>query len=328
MTELMIYGGTGYTGRMASEYAKSLSLNFVLAGRTEAKVKTLASTLNVPHRVFDVDDAHRVDSALNGIRVLLNCAGPFARTAKPLIDACIRNKVHYLDISAELDSYLLAEKRDAEAKEANILLLPGAGSSVAMLGCLAGHVVERVESPSSIDIALHVSGPMSRGSAVSAANFAASCLQRLRGELVEQDAAGTRQFNFDDGNGDVDCFPVTLPDLITLWKSTSVANIRTFVHASGDAFVAGDPAALPDGPSVEQREANPYHVAVSVTAADGNVTRAVLHTVNGYTFTPVASVEAAKRLLTLQVRGGFQTPVGVFGSGFVESIPGSSILYL
>lgn len=80
-----------------------------------------------------------MDKALSDVTAILNCAGPYYRTAEPLMRASIRTGTHYLDIAAELDSYLLAEKLDNEATFAGILLLPGSGGSVAMLGCLAGY---------------------------------------------------------------------------------------------------------------------------------------------------------------------------------------------
>ncbi|KAK7430949.1 hypothetical protein QQZ08_002478 [Neonectria magnoliae] len=326
MSTLMIYGAAGYTGRMASLHAKSLGLDFLLAGRTEAKVKDFASSLNVPYRVFDVNNAQLIDSALGGISVILNCAGPFMRTAEPLMMACIRNGVHYLDIAAELDSYRLADQSDEEAKGANVMLMPGCGGSVAMLGCLAGHTIGYVKNPASIDIALHVAGSMSRGSAASAAeNLTTERLQRVNGILVPDDVGDTRQFDFNNGKGPVFAFPVTLPDLTTIWRSTNVANIRTFVHVSGDTFPTEDIAEMPDGPTAEQREASPYHAAVIVTESNGTVRRAVLHTVNGYTFTGLASVEAAKRVLGGHFRAGFQTPAGIFGNDFVQTIANSII---
>lgn len=62
MAPLAIYGATGYTGRMACHYAKSLNLNFVVAGRTEEKVKNIASLLNVSYSIFDVTQAGLIDS--------------------------------------------------------------------------------------------------------------------------------------------------------------------------------------------------------------------------------------------------------------------------
>ncbi|KAL4865046.1 hypothetical protein BDV12DRAFT_211272 [Aspergillus spectabilis] len=325
MATLLICGATGYTGRLATAHAKELNLNVILGGRSES-TKTFATELGLPSRIFTLDDPKDIDAGLFGITVVLNAAGPFHRTAEPL-KAAIRNKVHYLDVAAELDSYKLAEKNDERAKETGVMLLPGCGGSVAQLGCLAGHAVDRVEKPTSIDISLYVAGSMSRGSAISASeNMAAECLQILDGELVPSDATKTLQLDFDTGPGEVVNYPVTLPDLITLRKSSKVGNIRTWVHAAGDAFPRGDLASLPDGPTAEQRAASPYHAAVHVTAEDGSVTRSVLHTVNGYTFTGLASAEGAGRVLGGEVKAGFQTPVEVFGSRFVEVVKGTSIV--
>jgi short subunit dehydrogenase-like uncharacterized protein len=325
MAAIMIYG-PGYTGQLTCNYAQSIGLDFVLAGRTASKVNNLASTLHVESRTFNVGDAPAIASALTGIRVLLNCAGPFSRTVGPLVEACIKHGVHYLDSSAEIGSYRHIQERHEDAVRANVMLLPGSGASVAMLGCLVGRALEDVDSPRSVDVALHVAGPMSRGSAISAAeNITTECLQRLNGELVPQDVASTRSFDFANGDGNVACFPISLPDLITLWEANSIPNIRTFAHVSDGAFPSGELENLPDGPTDEERKANPYRAAAIITAADGTVEHAVLHTVNGYTFTSVASVEAAKRVLGGQVLAGFQTPISVFGSNFVETIPGSKM---
>tara|TARA_R110000751_G_scaffold28355_1_gene74002 strand:- start:759 stop:965 length:207 start_codon:yes stop_codon:yes gene_type:complete len=62
-----------------------------------------------------------------------------------------------------------------------------------------------------------------------------------------------------------------------------------------------------------------------VTDADGSVARSVLDTVNGYTFTAMAAAEAARRVLTGEVRPGFQTPADLFGNGFAESIADTRI---
>jgi short subunit dehydrogenase-like uncharacterized protein len=327
MPTLLIYGATGYTGRLASLHAKELGLDFIVAGRTSSiKTLELASELGVSHRQFDINQPRDTDAALDGISVLLNCAGPFFRTAEPLMAACIRNQVHYLDISAELDSYKLAEKTDTEARSAGVMLLPGCGGSVAMLGCLAAHVLHRVKDPMRIDISLFVAGSMSRGSAISASEtVTAECLQRLDGELVKQTASNIIRLDFENGRGNVENYPVTLPDLITIWKSTGVRNIRTFVHAAGDAFPSGDLSELPDGPTEKEREATPYHAAVEVAAEGGKITRSVLHTVNGYTFTGMASAEAARRVLAGSAKAGFQTPALMFGEGFLDAIPNTQI---
>ncbi|KAK7915222.1 hypothetical protein PG985_012925 [Apiospora marii] len=341
MNQLMIYGASGYTGRLASEHAKLIGLPIVLAGRSEATVAHVATSLNAPYRVFDLDTPSIIKSVLRdaSVKVLLNCAGPFESTAEPLIAACIETGVHYLDISAELGSYQLALDRADAAEKANVMLLPGCGGSVAMLGCLAAHAIRNMQDPTHIDVTLRVAGPMSRGSIASASKSAmagAQCLQRLGNELVPwggQEGDGSkvsagRQFDFDDGEGPVSCFPITLPDLVTIWKSTGVATIRTFacVAGSGTMSFPEDGKMIPDGPTPEERDATPYHAAVAAAGADGTVKHAVLHTVNGYTFTAMASVEAARRVLDGEFKAGFQTPALLFGKDFVETVAGSRLV--
>jgi short subunit dehydrogenase-like uncharacterized protein len=323
MTKLMIYGATGYTGRMAAEHAKAAGTPIVLAGRSEATLAKLASKLGVEYRVFGLDGSTAIDTGLAGISVLLNCAGPYLRTADALMKASIRNGVHYLDTAAELDSYRLAEALDDKAKSEGVMLMPGGGGSVAMLGSLAGHGAERVTNPRKIRIVLHVAGGLSRGSAISATeNLTVETLKRAHGALTPAEA-DVQAFDF--GKGDVDCFRVTLPDLITIWRATGIPDIETFVHVTGDGFPQGDLSLLPDGPSEEERLANRYQAAVEVTDADGKVNHSILDTVNGYTFTAMAAAEAGRRVLGGEFRPGFQTPAGLFGSDFALTIADTTI---
>lgn len=324
MSDVLIYGATGYTGRLACEYAKQIGIDFAIGGRTESAVRDLASSLQVPSYTFALTDQTCVDAALHGRKVLLNCAGPFTQTAEPLIEACIRNGTHYLDVAADIDSYHLAEQLGVRAREAGVMLMPGCGGSVAILGCLTDYALKTVQGACSIDIALHISGSLSRGSAMSASgSITKECLQRSGGRLVLQDSTSTRCFDFGDGRGAVSSFPATLPDLLTLWKSTGVENIRTYVNFSDDAFPTDNLDLLPTGPTAEQREANPFHVAIEVVDSNGMSHRTLLHTVNGYTFTSQGSIEAVKLVLEGRSIGGFQTPGGLFGHEFVQKVPGS-----
>jgi short subunit dehydrogenase-like uncharacterized protein len=320
----MIYGATGYTGRMTAQHAAAAGLAPILGGRDSARLAKLADELGVAFRAFDLDDSTAVDEAITGVAVLVNCAGPYMHTAAPLMTAAIRSGAHYLDIAAELDSYRLAEALDEQAQAAGVMLLPGSGGSVAMLGCLAGHSGERVANPRRIRIALHVSGSMSRGSAVSATeNLTTECLMRTDGKLTARSPDDVLEFDF--GGGYVTCIPATLPDLVTIWRATNVPNIETYVHVSGDAFPQGDLSALPDGPTENQRRTNRYQAAVAVEDADGAIVRSVLDTVNCYTFTPMAAAEAARRVLSGEHRPGFHTPATLFGNGFAETIADTTI---
>lgn len=60
--------------------------------------------------------------------------------------------------------------------------------------------------------------------------------------------------------------------------------------------------------------------------ADGTMARALLDTVNGYTFTAMAAAEAGRRVLEGEAVPGFQTPARLFGDGFAETIADTTIV--
>jgi len=93
--KLLIYGATGYTGALIAREASKQGLTPIIAGRSAEKLARLAGELSVAYRVFDVKDIHNY---LDGISLVLNCAGPFSATARPVVEACIEKSIHYLDI--------------------------------------------------------------------------------------------------------------------------------------------------------------------------------------------------------------------------------------
>ncbi|WP_172147691.1 MULTISPECIES: saccharopine dehydrogenase family protein [Pseudomonas] len=322
MNKLMIYGATGYTGRMAAEHAKALGLDIVIAGRTAEKVKSLATRLDVPYRVFSPDAL--AAEALEGVGVLLNFAGPFAQTAQPLMHACIKAGVDYLDITAEINAYRLAERLGTQAAQAGVMLLPGVGWDVVPTDCLAMHVARRVQNPQTLRVALQVAGSMSRGSAMSVSEImGAGLLTRVDGQLLATPDAQPQYFDF--GQGPALCVPLSFGDLVTGWRSTAIPNIAMFVHITGDAFPEGDLSQLPDGPSIQERDSHRARAVAEVVGADGMVVRSVIETVNGYSYTPLAAVEAARRVLNGERQPGFETPARVFGIGFAETIAGTTM---
>ncbi|WPB57160.1 saccharopine dehydrogenase family protein [Xylophilus sp. GOD-11R] len=326
MKTLLIYGATGYTGRMVARQAKAAGLDFVIAGRHAERLSRLAAELGVPYSAFALDVITALPAALNGVGIVLNCAGPFAHTAEPLMQACIASGAHYLDITAEINVYRLAERLGALAAQAGVMLMPGVGWDVVPTDCLALQVSQRVGKPVTLRIALQVAGSMSRGSAVSAGEIVgAGILTRVNGVLTASPDAGAETFDF--GDGPVACAPLSFGDLVTAWHSTSIPNISMFVNVTGDAFPSGDLSALPEGPTAEERDAQPARAVVEIIDEQGDVTGAVIETVNGYSYTPLAAVEAARRLQFGDVRPGFETPARLFGPGFAETIAGSRITF-
>lgn len=326
--QFLIYGATGYSLGLAAAEAKRTGLEFLIGGRTESKVKALAKSLDVPYRVFSPDDCpEMIDQALEGVKLLANGAGPFQVTTDSFMDACIRNKVHYIDISAELYSFHAATKRDAEAKAAGVMLLPTAGSGIeSILDCVGGRLIEKAQSPVKVEQFLNINGPVSRGTVATIRGFPSEVVKRVDGEVVPQ-ADGNITFDFRDGRGSHACFPSNDPQMMTFAKATGLKDFSSYCVKTGGDFPAGNIDEVPEGPSAEERADAKYHAGFTIWAADGSVSRAVVHMINGYDLTALGTVEAARRILhgDVEVRPGFQTPFLVFGKDYPEVFPGTSV---
>ncbi|MCB0159791.1 MAG: saccharopine dehydrogenase NADP-binding domain-containing protein, partial [Caldilineaceae bacterium] len=164
-SQWMIYGANGYTGALTARMAVAQGLRPVLAGRNADAVEALAAELGLDARVFDLTDPAAVDAGLAEMAVVLHCAGPFTRTSKPMADACLRTGVHYLDITGEINVFETLAARDDEAKQAGVMLLPGAGFDVVPTDCLAAHLHRRLPTATRLVLAFQALSDVSHGTA-------------------------------------------------------------------------------------------------------------------------------------------------------------------
>jgi short subunit dehydrogenase-like uncharacterized protein len=100
--DVVLYGATGFTGRQTVRYFAEFAppdLKWAIAGRNLSKLEALKS--GVPVIVADSSDQTAIDSMVKRTRVLLTTAGPFALYGSGLVDACVRLRTHYCDITGE-----------------------------------------------------------------------------------------------------------------------------------------------------------------------------------------------------------------------------------
>ena len=89
MNDFLVYGVTGYTGRLIAEHAVERGLAPVLAGRDAVGVRSLADRLHLRHRVFDLESCRAAVEGLSGMIAVLHAAGPFSATSAPMAEACL-----------------------------------------------------------------------------------------------------------------------------------------------------------------------------------------------------------------------------------------------
>ena len=90
----MVYGANGYTGRMIVAEAVRRGLRPVLAGRNAAELRDMGTQYDLPVRAFPLDDPNSVRAAVDGMKLVLHCAGPFSATAAPMLEGCLAAGAH------------------------------------------------------------------------------------------------------------------------------------------------------------------------------------------------------------------------------------------
>src|SRR5262245_57635261 len=121
-----VFGAAGHTGRFVVSELRRRGLTPILSGRDAAKLNAVAEAHpGSEARVASVDDPASLDRAISGAAAVINCAGPFMDTAAPLIEAAIRGRIHYLDVTAEQPAALASFERFADtARDAGVVIAP------------------------------------------------------------------------------------------------------------------------------------------------------------------------------------------------------------
>lgn len=334
----LIYGAYGYTGELVAREAHERGLDIVIAGRDGDRVASLANELGVSGRAFA---AGNTAGALADVDAVLNCAGPFAATAKPIVEACIETETNYLDITGELDVFEALAERDREAERAGCFLLPGVGLEVVPTDCLAVHLHDRLPGAETLRLGVEAPLRLSGGTLASLLEHVDSPGVVCRDGRLAEIAPGSLRREVDLGAGPRSGVAVPLPDVTTAYYSTGIENIEVYTAMPEPAIwvlraspvfgaVLGNPAIrrplqrslqrLVPGPSRAHREGSRAYVWGEANDGDETVTSR-LSTPGPYAFTPDSATTALERLEGAEANPtGFQTPATAFGASFVTEL--------
>jgi len=332
---LVVYGANGYTGALVSHELARRGIPHVVAGRRKSEVEAHARAVGAESRVFAVEDAER---GLAGATAMLNCAGPFARTAAPLAAACLRAGAHYLDLAGEVDEHLAILALGDEAKARGVMLLPGVGFGVVPTEVAAARAAQALgEAPRRIVIAYETRGGASKGTlATVLPALATPGVARRGGELVPWRAGERAEMDFGDG-------PITVvsnpwrADLVSAHASTGAGEILTYAtfpfaarfmmtsprltsSAFGRWIVARAIASAPAGPTDAELARGSTRI-LALAETDSRRAEVRVRGPEAYVFTARAAAECASRVLAGVARPGFATP-SVLGLDLLTAIEG------
>ena len=336
---MLIYGANGYTGELIAREAARRGLRPTLAGRNETAVATLARELSLPCRAFDLAESSGLVAAIAGSQAVLHCAGPFVRTSRPMVEACLAAGVSYLDITGEIAVFESILPRDEEARRAGVVLLPGIGFDVVPTDCLARQLYERLPDATHLDLAFVAEGGgVSRGTlATMIESLPHAGAMRRNGRIVPLPlAAETMEIDLPVGRRTV--MTIAWGDIATAYRTTGIPNIRTFTGTPARTVrrlrrlrpllpVAGwKPVKrllqlwvrqTVRGPDLAARTSGRTWIWGSVRNAQGETATESFSTASGYALTAETAVEGALRVERGTVAAGAWTPARALGARFI-----------
>ena len=342
--DLVIYGATGYTGRMIVQRAKDRGLRPVVAGRNEETIRRMAAGDGLEWKIAEVSDPVSLKRLTAGAKVLINAAGPFGATAGPLIEACIATGTHYLDITGDSATIEPIAQWHDKAVRGKVMLMPAAGFDVVASDCLLAHVARRLPGAVSLKLGFDKSEPTSTGSLKTILEMSGQGVKvRRNGRLINV-APGTLVHDFDYGRGPQASFGVNLGDTSSAFFSTGVGDIETYMRASVQVWSAitanqywgrllATPlwqAAMKAQMKMFSRDPSPRQASSAwgilvgeARDAKGECVRSRLYTGDVYWFTALSAVAVAEKCFAGDWKAGFQTPSRVYGPEFVLTMDGA-----
>ena len=128
---VVVYGASGYTGRLICEYLREFNVPFIAAGRDKARIAEVLDKVpgidTIEHEIVEVE--HQVaplTELLDGARVVCNTVGPFAQHGGEVVEACIATGCHYLDTTGEQDWLIQCDEVYGQRMaDKGLLLAPG-----------------------------------------------------------------------------------------------------------------------------------------------------------------------------------------------------------
>ena len=195
--------------------------------------KNSRNNCRLTRRVFELRDPAEIVRNLDGIDLVLNCAGPFVNTCAPLLEACLDANVHYLDITGEIDVFALchhAHNRARSIKESSSR--PASVSTscrpTALRRCSKSVCPTRASSCSRSRPA-EVRVPAPRAPASPDSQQAAACGATASSSMFRL-LSRSREFERDGSQAHA----MTIPwgDVYTAFVSTGIPNIETYMAVS------------------------------------------------------------------------------------------------
>jgi short subunit dehydrogenase-like uncharacterized protein len=265
-------------------------------------------------------------------------------TYKPMVEACLQTKTHYLDLTGEIPVYEAIAALDEKARGREIMLMPGSGFDVVPTDCLAVHLKERLPSATHLRLAFNSVGPAGLPPGTQQTGFDVIFpygIRVRRNGRLEYPKQATKTRLIDVGQGPMEASLFPWGDVFTAYYSTDIPNIENYVVLSKAArqqvttMIYMRPLlkitavrnflkrGVRPGPSAEKRARTVTHVWGEVEDDQGRKAISRLHGPEaGVVWTARASLAIVRKVLSGDVPIGYQTPAKAYGADLVMECEG------
>jgi short subunit dehydrogenase-like uncharacterized protein len=308
-----VYGAYGHTGRFVTAELLRRGLVPVLSGRDPDKLAAFgAEHPDLELRSAAVDDPQSLQRAITGAAAVINCAGPFLDTARPVSAAAVRSGVHYLDVAAEQAAVQAVYRQHADsARAAGVAVVPAMAFYGGLADLLATAAMADWVTADEITVAVALDRwwPTTGTRRTGERNTAQRLVVTDSVLTPVPDPPLTRTWPFPVPFGSQEVVGNPFSEIITMVTHLRVSTIHSFINRA-PLLDLHDPA-TPAPKAIDETGRSAQRFVVDVVARNGTSERRV--TVGGrdiYAVTAPIVVEATVRILD-----GRSPTVGVAAPG-------------
>jgi short subunit dehydrogenase-like uncharacterized protein len=322
-----VFGAYGHTGRFVAAELKRRGLNARWIGRDLNALCQLKADLNYGDVcIASIDDPASLQSAFAGLDAVINCAGPFIDTSRPVIAAALQAGCHVVDITAEqvavIDTFA---SFDSMAKAAGRVVLPAMGFFGGLADLLASSIVKDWPEVDSIDIAVALDfwHPTAGTRLTGARNTATRMLVRDGALNAVPSPSPTAFWRFPDPFGEQAVMCVVMSEIVLMSQHIKADMITTWMTMKPLSDL-GDKTTPPPTPQDAHGRSGQMFAMSARAQRSGIVRNATVTGRDIYAATAPLVVEACARLLCSATSdwAGVKAPAEVFDANeFMAAIP-------
>ncbi len=316
-----VYGASGHTGRFVVAELERCGFHVARLCRAAPDRVTWAESPDA-WRYAGADDSAALDRALDGVAAVINCAGPFADTAFGIIEAALRRRIHYFDVSAEQrTTRLTLSTYGDDARHAGVVVMPAMAFYGGLADLLATAVwdgrspIERID----VGVALDSWHPTSGTRATGARNSARRVLIEKGVFVPLAEPASTGYWVFPPPFGRQHIVALPFSEIVSLARHLPAKTIRSFMNMQPLRDLRDTATPPPRAADASGRSAQQFLMDVVVTSAHGR-SRILARGQDIYSISARLVAEACGRVLARPPScGGTYSPGELFDAGAVLS---------